>query len=123
MRPRVRCSSSCRLSASRQRQQHGCCRPSNTNRAALPAPAGRLGPSVHCAVVSQQMPSARAHPLQMSMVPSSPSAMGISVTSGSTGIDFGTRTCNKTMFSTEHEPHECTPDMVAHQTQPTQIAA
>jgi len=30
---------------------------------------------------------------QMSMVPSSPSAMGISVTSGSTGIDLGTLTC------------------------------
>ena len=32
---------------------------------------------------------------QMSMVPSSPLAMGISVTSGSTGIDLGTRTCNR----------------------------
>ena len=29
----------------------------------------------------------------MSMVPSSPLAIGISVTSGSTGIDLGTRTC------------------------------
>ena len=74
------------------------------SRSVLLTLSGRLaadGPFQPCVTPHQSTASAAgcrgtpiATPTQMSMVPSSPSAMGMSVTSGSTGMALGTRTCS-----------------------------